>query len=73
MGLGAIIPFSNAFTLPAALIFSKLSRDEKLKKFLETDEGKLMYGHYKSAVDLGYTKAADRLQKLNKLIGNKNN
>lgn len=73
MGLGAIIPVTNMFTIPAALVLSKLSMDEKLKKFLETDEGKLMYGHYKSALDLGYMKAEERLKKLNKLIDNKNN
>lgn len=73
MGLGAIIPVTNMFTIPTALILSKLSMDEKLKKFLETDEGKLMYGHYKSALDLGYMKAEERLKKLNKLIDNKNN
>ena len=53
LGLGAIIPFTNLITLPAAAFASIVGDVVKMRNFMKTPAGKEMYAHYEAAANLG--------------------
>ena len=63
-----LIPVTNWFTIPAALVGSAILKRKKYKAFLKTDAGKDMLQYYRKAAGLGHEKAQDRVKKLEKYL-----
>ena len=62
VAVSVLVPITNWFTIPAALLGSSARNDSKKKKFLKTEAGQDMLKYYQKAAGLGNEHAKKRLE-----------
>ncbi len=64
VALSVLVPVTNLFTVPAALIGSGVTNMSKKIDFMQTEAGKEMMKYYRRAAELGHEEAKKRVEEL---------